>query len=115
MGWKFNLLVIDTRNYEEYGYTYTFVNAEILQSEDDIIMEEGCLSVPGIHAQIKRPETLMLRYDDVEQKNHERYYSGISSCVIQHELDHLNGKLFIDYISQTKRIIINKRLLEFSR
>ena len=115
MDWNFNLLVIDTRNYEEDGDTYTFVNAEILQSEGDIIMEEGCLIVPGIHAQIKRPETLMLRYDDVEQKNHERYYSGISSRVIQHELDHLNGKLFIDYISQTKRIIINKRLLEISK
>ena len=67
------------------------MNAEILQSEGDIIMEESCLSVPGIHAQIKRLETIMLRYDDVEQKNHERYYSGIISHVIEHELDHVNG------------------------
>ena len=116
VGWNFHLLVIDTRNNEEGdGDAYTFVNAEILQSEGGIMMEEGCLSIPDIRAQIKRPETIMLRYQDVEQKFHEMYFSGLTSRVIQHELDHLNGKLFIDYISQTKRIIINKRLLEISK
>ena len=82
LGWKFNLLVIDTRNYEEDGDTYTFVNAEILQSEGGIMMEEGCLSIPDIRAQIKRPETIMLRYQDVAQKNHERHYSVNFTCYI---------------------------------
>tara|TARA_B100001971_G_C17688371_1_gene285745 strand:- start:48 stop:329 length:282 start_codon:yes stop_codon:yes gene_type:complete len=74
LGWNFNLLVIDTSNYEEEnGYAHTFVNAEILQSEGEIIMEEGCLSIPDIRAEIKRPETILLRYQDVDQKN----YKGI--------------------------------------
>ena len=78
-------------------------------------MEEGCLSIPEIRAQIKRPETIMLRYQDVEQKFHEVYFSGLTSRVIQHESDHLNSKLFIDFLSQTKRMLINKRLLEISK
>ena len=117
VGWNINLMVIDTRNYNEDddGENHIIANAEILSSEGESIMEEGCLSIPNIRAQIKRPETIMLRYQDIEQKNHERYFSGLTSRVIQHELDHLNGKLFIDYIAQTKRMLINKRLLEISK
>ena len=115
VGWNLNLLVVDTRNYdEEEGKQYIFLNAEIIHSEGEAIMEEGCLSIPGIRAQIKRPETIQLKYQDIEQKFHQRYFSGFISRVIQHEIDHLNGKLFIDYLSQTKRTLINKRLLEIS-
>ena len=114
IGWNLNLLVIDTRSYEEEGKQYIFLNAEIIHSEGECIMEEGCLSIPGIRAQIKRSETIQIQYQDIEQKFHQRYFSGFISRVIQHEIDHLNGKLFIDYLSQTKRTLINKRLLEIS-
>ncbi len=114
VGWNMNLLVIDTRNYEEEGEHYIFVNSKIMHSEGEIIMEEGCLSIPGIRAQIKRPETILLIYQDIEKKYYQRYFSGLISRIIQHEIDHLNGKLFIDYLSQTKRTLINKRLLEIS-
>ena len=115
VGWNVNLMVIDTRHYNEDGEYHIIANAEILSSEGESIMEEGCLSIPDIRAEIKRPETILLKYQDMKQNIHEKYFSGLVSRVIQHELDHLNGKLFIDYLSQTKRILINKRLLEISK
>ena len=117
VGFNYNLLIIDTRNYNdgEEGETHIFVNAEILHSEGEAIIEEGCLSIPNIHAEIKRPEAIVLKYQDVEQNIYERYFSGFISRTIQHEVDHLNGKLFIDYLPQAKRILINKHLLEISK
>ena len=117
VGWNVNLMVIDTRHYneDEDGEYHIIANAEILSSEGESIMEEGCLSIPDIRAEIKRPETILLKYQDMKQNIHEKYFSGLVSRVIQHELDHLNGKLFIDYLSQTKRMLINKRLLEISK
>ena len=115
VGWGLNLMVIDTRNHEEGGDTYIFINAEILHTEGESIMEEGCLSIPDIRAEIKRPETIILKYQDLEQTFYKKHFSGLISRAIQHELDHLNGKLFIDYLSQTKRMLINKRLLAISK
>jgi len=117
VGWSVNLMVIDTRNYDDNdeGESYTFINSQIIYSEGEVIMEEGCLSIPDIRAQITRPETIILKYQDVEKKVHERKFSGLIARVIQHEMDHLNGKLFIDYLSQTKRMLINKRLIEISK
>ena len=115
VGWSLNLMVIDTSNYEEEGDTCVFINSEIIHSEGEVIMEEGCLSIPNIRAEIKRPEEIIIKYQDLEQNIHERSCSGMTSRAIQHEMDHLNGKLFIDYLSQAKRMILNKRLLEISK
>ena len=116
VGLSINLMVIDTRNLEDdEGESFIFVNSEILESQGEIIMDEGCLSIPDIRAEIKRPETIILKYQDIEQRFHEKQFSGLTSRVIQHEMDHLNGKLFIDYLPQTKRILLNKRLLELSK
>ena len=117
VGFKYNIMVLDTRNYEidQDGETYIFINSEIIQAEGESIMEEGCLSIPDIRAQIKRPEHIMLKYQDIDQNFHERHFSGLISRVIQHEMDHLNGKLFIDYLPLIKKTLINKRLLEISK
>ena len=115
VGLDLNLMVIDTCNHEEGGEAYIFINAKVLQTEGETIMEEGCLSIPDIRAEIKRPETIILKYQDLEQTFYEKQFSGLISRVIQHELDHLKGKLFIDYLSQTKRMLINKRLLAISK
>lgn len=117
VGWSFNLMVVDTHNCEgeEGGEACIFINSEILTEEGEVIMEEGCLSVPDIRANIKRPEAIILKYQDINQNFHERYFSGFISRVIQHEMDHLNGKLFIDYLSQSKRMLIKKRLFEISK
>ena len=117
VGWKLNLMVIDTRNYDENekGEFHIIINAEILNSVGESTMEEGCLSIPDIRAEVNRSETILLKYQDEEQNFNKRYFSGLISRVIQHEMDHLNGKLFIDYLSQTKRMLINKRILEIAK
>ena len=117
VGWSLNLLILDTSNLEdnEYGEPYIFINSKIINTEGEIIFEEGCLSVPDIRADINRPETITLRYQDLSQNFHENTFSGIVSRVIQHELDHLQGKLFIDYLPPAKKLLINKRLSEISK
>ena len=117
VGWNLNLMIIDTRSYDENakGESHIIINAEILNSEGESTMEEGCLSIPDIRAEIKRSETIMLKYQDLNKKYHKKYFSGLTARVIQHEMDHLNGKLFIDYLPQTNRMLITQRLLEISK
>ena len=117
VGYSLNLLVLDTSNIEceEETKAAILVNTEIIRLKGSSIMEEGCLSVPEIRAEIKRPETIIIKYQDLEQNFHEETFTGLVSRVIQHELDHLNGKLFVDYLSPAKKILINKRLLEISK
>jgi peptide deformylase len=116
VGISLNILVIDTSSMEEEILEpFSFINSHIIESKGLIKMEEGCLSVPDIRAEISRPETITIRYQDVYQKFHTSIFSGISARVIQHELDHLDGKFFTDYLSPVKKSIINKRLLEISK
>ena len=117
VGWCINLLVMDATNMEgeEYSHPYVFINSKIIKTEGSVIVEEGCLSVPEIRAEIKRPETIILRYQDFDENYQEETFTGLVSRVIQHELDHLKGKLFVDYLSPAKRMLINKRLLEISK
>ena len=117
VGWKINLLVINTYHSEQddINKSHVLINSRIISSHGESVMEEGCLSVPEIRAKIKRPDRITVQYQDLDSDFHEKSFSGLISRVIQHEMDHLNGKLFIDYLSQTKRILINKRLLEISK
>ena len=116
VGWSLNLLVLDTSNLEdeEDSEPYIFINSKITKTEGAIVLEEGCLSVPDIRADINRPETITLRYQDLDQNFHENTFKGIVSRVIQHELDHLQGKLFIDYLPAAKKLLIDKRLSEIA-
>ena len=96
--------------------SYALFNPEILwYSEDDVLMEEGCLSVPRQFAEIKRPQKIRVRYLDISNKTVERDVDGVESRVIQHEIDHLEGKLFIDYLSSLKRNIIIKKLKKLKK
>ena len=117
VGYSLNLLVLDTSclEGEEGSKPYIFINSEIIESEGSTIMEEGCLSVPDIRAEIERPETIIIKFQDLEQNFHEETFNGLISRVIQHELDHLKGKLFVDYLSPGKKMLIKKRLLEISK
>jgi len=117
VGYSLNLLILDTSclEGEEDSKPYILINTEIIGSGGSTIMEEGCLSVPDIRAEIKRPETIKIKFQDLEQNFHEETFTGLISRVIQHELDHLNGKLFVDYLSPAKQMLIKKRLLEISK
>ena len=117
VGYSLNLLVLDTSclEGEEDSKPYIFINSEIIESEGSTIMEEGCLSVPDIRAEIERPESIIIKFQDLEQNFHKETFNGLISRIIQHELDHLKGKLFIDYLSPGKKMLIKKRLLEISK
>lgn len=79
------------------------INAEILEASGVEEMEEGCLSIPEIHEKVARKERVRVRYQDLDGKEHEIDTDGLLAVCIQHELDHLDGRLFIDHLSPLKR------------
>lgn len=92
------------------------INPEILASSEEIsVYEEGCLSIPDYYEEIERPAVCQLRYIDVDGKTVEREIDGLLSTVVQHEIDHLDGKLFIDYLSRLKRERVTKKFAKMAR
>ena len=88
-----------------------FINPEILDpSEDHSIYSEGCLSVPEIYADIERPARIRARWQDLDGKVHEEAIDGMLATCLQHEMDHLEGVLFIDHLSRLKRQMVLKKL-----
>lgn len=86
------------------------INPEIISAEGESIEEEGCLSLPGIREQVPRAEKIVLRYETVDHQVIEREFSGFPARVVQHETDHLNGRVFTDRISSLKRSFIKSKL-----
>lgn len=88
-----------------------FVNPEILDPSADVsTYQEGCLSVPDIYADVDRPTTCRVRWKDLEGNTHEEEMDGLMATCIQHEMDHLEGVLFIDHLSRLKRQMALKKL-----
>ena len=88
-----------------------FINPEILDPADELATyQEGCLSVPDIFADVDRPATCRVRYQDLEGETHEEDMEGLMATCIQHEMDHLEGVLFIDHLSRLKRNMALKKL-----
>ncbi len=107
------VVVIDVS--EENDTPMTFINPEILLSEGVGEMQEGCLSIPGVYETVKRSEQIKVAAIDREGNPFELEADGLLSVCIQHEIDHLNGKLFVDYLSPLKRNRIRKRLERWIR
>ena len=87
-----------------------FINPEILEKNGVEDMDEGCLSVPGIYERVQRAERIRLRALDLQGESFDLEADGLLAVCIQHEIDHLDGKLFVDYLSQLKRQRIRKKL-----
>ncbi|WP_455201533.1 peptide deformylase [Kaarinaea lacus] len=102
------VIVIDIS--EDKSNPLCFINPEILSSDGAEEMEEGCLSVPGIYEKVKRAERIKVRALNREGETFEMQADGLLSVCIQHEMDHLEGKLFVDYLSELKRQRIRKKL-----
>jgi peptide deformylase len=102
------LIVIDIS--ETRTEPLVVINPEILSGEGTAESEEGCLSVPGIFDDVKRAAKIRLRAQDRTGAVFERDYEGVLAVCIQHEMDHLEGKLFVDYLSDLKRQRIRKKL-----
>ena len=88
-----------------------FINPEILDPSDELATyQEGCLSVPEIYADVDRPATCRVRYQDLDGETHEEDLDGLLATCLQHEMDHLEGILFIDHLSRLKRNMALKKL-----
>jgi peptide deformylase len=110
------LIVMDPARDEEAKTPRTMVNPEILSRGDEMrVHDEGCLSIPDITAEVERPALTRVSYLDLEGKKQEIELEGIWSTLVQHEIDHLNGALFIDYLSRLKRNMIVKRFTKLKR
>lgn len=100
---------------EEQDEPRVFINPEITSKEGSTISEEGCLSVPGNYAKVERAESITVKALDAEGQPFELEAEGLLAICIQHELDHLKGKLFVDYLSPLKRQRIRKKLEKEAR
>lgn len=100
---------------EEQNEPRVFINPEIIEKEGSKISEEGCLSVPGNYAKVDRAEKVKVRALDKNGDAFELEAEGLFAVCIQHELDHLEGKLFVDYLSPLKRQRIRKKLEKEAR
>jgi peptide deformylase len=104
------MLVIDLHKEGEEKQPQIFINPQILRSSDErSAYEEGCLSIPDYYAEVERPAKVTVRYIDIAGKEQIVEAEGLLATCLQHEIDHLNGVLFIDYISRLKREMVIRK------
>ncbi|HXR87190.1 MAG TPA: peptide deformylase [Stellaceae bacterium] len=110
------VIVVDCAKAEEKPQPYQMANPEILwQSEELLVNNEGCLSLPEHYADVARPAEVKVRYLDEQNEIRELHAKGLLATCIQHEIDHLEGTLFVDHISALKRNIILRKLRKTKR
>lgn len=107
------VIVIDIS--EDRSQPRSFINPEVIARDGEEEMEEGCLSVPGVYESVRRAERIRVRALDRDGNPFELDADGLLAVCIQHEIDHLDGKLFVDYLSSLKRQRIRKKLEKDSR
>jgi peptide deformylase len=120
IGKSVRLFVVDGTSVEDEpelsNFKKTFVNPEIIdQDGEEWAFEEGCLSIPTIREEIFRKEKVRIRYFDENWIPHEEEYSGMKARIIQHEYDHIEGKLFIDYLTPLKKRMLKGKLGNISK
>lgn len=121
IGKDIRLFVIDTvqinkKDQSAMGIKCVFINAELVdESGDPWLYEEGCLSIPDIHVEIERNPSIRIKYYNEQWEEHTDTFEGVNARVIQHELDHIEGVLFIDRMKPLKRRMINRKLEKIKR
>jgi peptide deformylase len=121
VGVPVRLLVIDLQEPQEEGGEpvrdpKVFINPEVLwHSDDEVPYTEGCLSVPEQYAEVMRPDRILARWHDEHGETHEEEIEGLLAVCLQHEMDHLNGVLFIDHLSRLKRDMVLKKLAKWRK
>lgn len=116
IGEPVRMLVIDLSKEDEEKAPQLFINPQIVASSDDIsVYEEGCLSIPDYYAEVERPGTVTVTYLDRNGKAQEMVADGLMATCLQHEIDHLNGVLFIDHISKLKRDMVVRKFKKLAR
>jgi peptide deformylase len=121
VGKAIRLFIIDsTRMHDEEqkgkGIREVFINPAMLKEYgEEWAYEEGCLSIPGIREDITRKDSIQIEYYDLEFKHHKKIFTGLTARVIQHEYDHIMGKLFIDYLKPLKKSLLKGKLDKISK
>lgn len=121
VGMSIRMFVIDASSGadeepELEGFKKVFINPEILEIKgEEWIMNEGCLSLPEIREDVSRPDEVTIRYYDENFVEHEETYRGFAGRVIQHEYDHLEGKLFVDYLSPLRKRLLKGKLQNIAK
>lgn len=121
VGLSIRLFVVDATSFAEdepalKDFKKTFINALILEeSGNKWLFNEGCLSIPDVREDIDRHESLKISYFDENWKHHEETYEGLAARIIQHEYDHIEGKLFIDKLSPLRKTMLNSKLNSISK
>ena len=110
------IVTADTAKKDEEKRPQVFLNPEVVwSSEDKASYEEGCLSIPEYYEEVERPTQVKVRYMDIDGKSQEIEANGLLATVLQHEIDHLNGVLFIDHISKLKRDRVIKKFAKAAK
>lgn len=117
IGRSIRVVVIDldplAEDYPEYkDFRHAYINAHIIETDDSgtETIEEGCLSLPGIHEKVTRPKRIHVQYLDDDLQPHDEWVDGYLARVMQHEFDHLEGKLYVDRISPLRKQLIRNKL-----
>ena len=128
VGLSFRIFIVDTSpfadsesmNKDEFelvsSFKKVFINPVIInETGNKWVFNEGCLSIPEVRADVKRPETILIKYFDEEFNQHQHSFNGIIARVVQHEYDHIEGVLFTDKISPLKRKLLKGKLIDISK
>ena len=121
VGLSIRVVVIDLDilkdDYPEYaGFLHAYINPHILEfSDDTCTMEEGCLSIPGIHENVRRSKSIHVTYLDENLQPHDEWVDGYLARVMQHEFDHLEGKMFVDKIAPLRKQMVKKKLMSMAK
>ncbi|KAB0682679.1 peptide deformylase [Aureimonas leprariae] len=116
VGEPIRMLVIDVSGEDEEKRPQVFLNPDIVRRSDEMsTYEEGCLSIPDYYAEVERPATVTARFLGLDGEMHEIEADGVLATCLQHEIDHLNGVLFIDHISKLKRDMVVKKFTKAAR
>lgn len=107
---QLRILIMDLSGEDEPSALRVFINPEILSRSGEVVGQEGCLSVPGVYEEVLRAEIIELKYLDLDANEHIIKCDGLLSVCAQHEIDHLNGKVFVDYLSNLKQTFIKKKM-----
>ena len=110
------LIIVDIGEEDDEAYEpLVLFNPELMSVDGEIVVEEGCLSIPGVTAEVKRPEKIVVEGIDVQNESVRIEADGLLARVLQHEIDHLNGVLFMDRISGLKRQLLKEELLKIQQ
>ena len=110
------IVTVDTAKKDEPKDPQVFINPEVIWSSDEKgTYEEGCLSIPEYYEEVERPAQVKVRFMDLAGKTHEVEANGMLATVLQHEIDHINGILFIDHISKLKRDRVIKKFAKAAK